>query len=66
MTNQRGFTLPEAIIFFWIAVFIVGAVGWIWNIVKLIGMTFDPITGMLVVRAVGIVFAPLGAVVGFF
>lgn len=39
--------------------------GWIANIVKLVGMNFDHITGMLIVRAVGIFLAPLGAVMGY-
>ncbi len=48
-------------------VFVLAALGgWIANIVKLIGMNFDHISGMLVVRAIGVVLAPLGAVLGFF
>lgn len=62
MNNQRGFTLPQ-LLFLLIVLFGVG--GWIANIVKLIGMNLDPITGMLIVRAVGIVLLPVGAVVGF-
>ena len=39
--------------------------GWIANIVKLVGMDFGAITGLLIVRAIGIFIAPLGAVMGF-
>ena len=39
--------------------------GWIWNIVKLIAMTFDPLTTLLVVRIIGIFVPPLGAIVGY-
>ncbi len=39
--------------------------GWVANIVKLAHMSFDNIGGMLVLRAVGIIVAPLGAVLGF-
>lgn len=40
--------------------------GWVMNIVKLFGADFDPITGEVVLRAIGVVFAPLGAVIGWF
>lgn len=40
--------------------------GWIANIVKLIGGSFDHVTGMLVARAIGVFVAPLGAVLGYF
>ena len=52
-----------------VIVILIGAVlvgGWVWNIVKLIGMTLDPITGLLIVRAIGIFIPPVGAVVGYF
>jgi hypothetical protein len=38
-------------------------VGWVLNIVRLVPM--EGATGMLVLRAVGILFAPLGAVLGY-
>jgi len=44
---------------------LVGIVGWVANIVKLIGMPFDPITGMGIARIIGVVVAPLGSVLGF-
>lgn len=50
----------------WIFVVLIGAGGWIANIVKLIGMGFDPITGMAVGRVVGVFVVPLGAILGFF
>lgn len=39
--------------------------GWVMNIVILAGSTFDPITGLLVLRAIGIFVAPLGVVLGY-
>lgn len=39
--------------------------GWINNIVILAGSTFDPITGLLVLRAIGVFVAPLGIVLGY-
>jgi prepilin-type N-terminal cleavage/methylation domain-containing protein len=62
MEKQRGFTAVELLV---VVLFVAGAGGWIANIVKLVGMSFDQITGMLVVRAIGIFVAPLGAVMGF-
>jgi len=62
MNKQRGFTIIE-VIFALVAV--LGFGGWVANIVKLVGMDFAAITGMLIVRAIGIIVAPLGAVVGY-
>lgn len=39
--------------------------GWIMNIMAVAGSSFDTITGMLVLRVVGIFIAPLGAVLGW-
>lgn len=39
--------------------------GWIANIVKIFGMSFDPLTAEAVLRVVGIFLAPLGAVMGY-
>lgn len=46
-----------------IGVAFAAVVGWVLNIVKLAPM--DGATGMLVLRAVGILFPPLGAVMGY-
>ena len=62
MKKQQGFTLMEFVIVL-IAVFGVG--GWIANIVKLVSMTLDPITALVIVRAIGIFVPPLGAVLGY-
>lgn len=62
MNHQRGFTIVKLTI---AVLFLLGAGGWIANIVKLIGMDFGSITGMLIARAAGIFVAPLGAVLGF-
>jgi hypothetical protein len=39
--------------------------GWIANIVKLIAMLDGGVTAMFIARIVGILLAPLGAVLGF-
>lgn len=43
-----------------------GVIGWVWNIVKIVGSSFDVITGMLVVRVIGIFVAPIGCILGYF
>lgn len=48
-----------------LAIGILSAGGWVANIVKLVGSDFDPITGLLIARVVGIFLAPLGAVLGY-
>lgn len=48
-----------------LAIGLLGAVGWVWNIVKIIGTGFDVFTGMLIARCIGVFIAPLGAVLGY-
>jgi len=61
-SNQLGFTALELII---TIVYIVGIWGWVWNIIKIVESGFDIITGMFIVRCIGVFIAPLGAVIGF-
>lgn len=49
--------------FFIIALFVLGAVGWVMNIVTI--AKADYFTGMIVIRAIGVFIAPLGAVLGW-
>ena len=63
MHKQRSYTGAMAL--FIIALWVLGLGGWVANIVKLVGMDFGAITGLLIVRAIGIFIAPLGAVMGF-
>jgi hypothetical protein len=46
-------------------VLVAAVVGWVANIVKLVGLIGDPVSGELVIRAIGVFFAPLGAILGF-
>ena len=62
-SKQLGFTAFEIVV---CVVALLGAGGWIANIVKFIGMLDGGVTAMFLARAVGIAFAPLGAVLGFF
>lgn len=48
-----------------IALIFLTAVGWVWNIVKLVDTDFALNAGMFVVRVIGIFFAPLGAILGY-
>lgn len=64
--NQLEFTIRKVISKVIIAAVALGAGGWIANIVKIVGSDFGHITGMLVMRIIGVFVAPLGAVLGFF
>ncbi len=61
MKMQRGFTVD----ILKVSLIVVCFGGWIANIVKLIGSNFDPLTGMVVARVIGIFMYPLGVVLGF-
>lgn len=63
--SQRGFTAYELFVVLLSAAVLAGIGGWIANIVKLSGMEFASVTGMLVLRAIGVFIPPLGAVLGF-
>jgi hypothetical protein len=66
MFKQKGFAEYFSLFsLFMLAIFLLGAVGWVWNIVKIIGTGFDVLTGMLIARCIGVFIAPLGAVLGY-
>jgi hypothetical protein len=46
-------------------VFFAAIGGWVANIVKLFGSDFDPLTGQIVLRVVGVFVAPLGSIMGY-
>lgn len=48
------------------AIILGGIVGWVMNIISVIHTVSDPITGMFILRCLGIIFAPLGAILGWF
>lgn len=64
MKSLRGFSLGEALLAFWLSLWLIGLVGWCINLYKLVQICCEA-TGWLAVRAVGLVVLPLGAVVGF-
>lgn len=50
-----------------ISVITAGVIGWIMNIIKIIGSLGDPtITPLFIARIVGAFAAPIGAVLGYF
>ena len=64
--SQAGFTLVELI--FALALLVVGPAcvfGWVNNIIKLAHTSFEPITGIAVLRVVGILVVPLSCVLGY-
>lgn len=60
---QQGFTAPELFV---LVLGVLGFGGWVANIWKIAVAISDPISGLFVLRAIGIVVAPLGAVLGYF
>lgn len=49
-----------------VAVALLGLVGWVLNIVALFGSDLGEITGMFVLRIVGVVIPFIGAILGWF
>lgn len=45
-------------------VWVLAIVGWVANIVQTVGMAYEPITTLLILKIVGIFAAPLGSVLG--
>ena len=60
--KQKGFTLLEVIGF---SLLLLAIGGWIANIVKMFAILNEPMTGMFILRIVGIFAAPVGAVLGY-
>lgn len=60
--NQLGFVAAQLI---FVIIWLVGFYGWVSNIIKLWNSSFEVLSGMLVLRIVGIFLAPLGAILGF-
>ena len=56
-----GFVVGVALVGLIVAI----AYGWVMNIVAIAGSTFDPLTGLVVLRCIGVFVAPLGVVLGY-
>jgi hypothetical protein len=61
--NQKGSAGIVILIWFVLAVVTIG--GWVANVVKLFDSAFDPLTGEVVLRIVGVFLPPLGVVMGY-
>jgi len=60
--STGGFTIVSLLFFF---VWIAAIVGWVWNVIKIFNLIEDPITGLFILRCVGVFAAPLGAILGY-
>ena len=60
--GNEGYTAVGLLV---VLVWLVGLVGWVWNIVRMVGYIGDPLTVEFAIRAVGVFLAPLGAVLGY-
>jgi hypothetical protein len=49
-----------------IAIWLAAIVGWVMNIVTIFHTATDPVTGIFIFRCVGVVVAPVGAILGYF
>jgi hypothetical protein len=47
-------------------VLILIGIGWVMNVISIVNTISDPISGMFVLRCVGIPIVPLGGVLGWF
>jgi hypothetical protein len=65
MKRQQGFTVEEL---FQPLIIAIGLWGYFWNIVKIIGawQLHQPITGLFILRCIGVLVPPLGVIMGFF
>ena len=62
-SGQISVSLP--VVLFFIGLFLAAVGGWVANIVKIFGTSFDPLTAIAVLRVVGIFIPPLGSILGF-
>ena len=64
MRTQHGFVSSDVVVALWLGLTLVGIVGWLINVYKLVRICCE-LDAWLVFRALGIVVPPLGAVLGF-
>jgi hypothetical protein len=51
---------------FILSVWFLAILGWVMNIFDIVEMVNDPITGMFILRCIGVFVAPLGSILGYF
>lgn len=66
MNKQKGFTAVEMIWVVYGSLFVAGVIGWVLNIIDIVGSDFSAVDGILILRIIGVIVAPLGAVLGYF
>lgn len=50
----------------WFGLLVAGVIGWVMNLLTLIGLGLDPFTAEAGFRLAGVFFVPIGAVLGYF
>lgn len=64
--NTGGDLAGIMIVLLTLSVYVLGIIGYIWNIIKIIELVSGDITAMLIVRCVAVLAFPLGAIIGWF
>lgn len=49
----------------YLGLLLIGAYGWVWNIIAIWHSTHDPLTAQFILRVVGIFVFPVGAILGY-
>jgi len=66
LSKKRSSGTPAKLAIFVIAMWLICIYGWIVNCINVVNSDFSNITGLLVVRCVGIIAAPVGSFMGLF
>jgi hypothetical protein len=66
MKIRRGFMETELAVVALFLISVLAFIGWVLNIVALASMDFAHVTGMHIIRIIGIFVAPLGSFAGWF
>lgn len=66
MNNDSGQAIAGLTFLLMLVLWVVALVGYVWNIVKLIGILDDGITGWFIGRCLGILVPFIGAILGYF
>lgn len=62
---QTGQIVSLSTMLLFLTIGVAAAIGWVMNIIKLLALIGGEITAELIVRGIGVFFAPLGAVAGW-
>jgi len=61
-----NYKIARRIFVFYLIVAVISIPGWIMNILDIIHVGFDPLTGLMAMRVVGVFVFPIGAILGLF